>query len=62
MGVYKMCIKCGNQKKGDYIKKCRKCGEICCSSCNREGPLGGFVKCPKCKAPEFELKMIGKIE
>ena len=60
MGVYKMCIKCGNQKKGDFISKCTKCGEIFCSSCSSEG--FNIKKCPKCKSYAASSKFVGKIE
>ena len=40
MGNYKMCIKCGNEKKGDSINKCKKCGTIFCNSCSSDNHFG----------------------
>ncbi len=62
MGNYKMCIKCGNEKKGDSINKCKKCGTIFCNSCSSEG--FGIHKCPnpKCKEWSANSLFLGKIE
>ncbi len=55
-----MCIKCGNQKKGDSISKCKKCGTVFCFACSNEG--WNIHSCPHCKAKPFDFQFLGKIE
>jgi uncharacterized membrane protein YvbJ len=60
MALYRMCIKCGNQKKGDSISKCKKCGTVFCFACSNEG--WNIHSCPHCKAKPFDFQFLGKIE
>lgn len=51
MATYQACPNCSGQKKGDTVKRCRKCSKVYCSTCTRSSWTSS---CPNCKANEGE--------
>lgn len=51
MAKYRQCPNCYGQKKGNTVKKCKDCGKVYCSSCQRSSLTS---TCPNCKSNNNE--------
>lgn len=51
MSKYRQCPNCYGQKKGNSVKRCKDCGKVYCSSCERSSWTS---TCPNCKSNRSE--------